>query len=36
MELLCDVGCLESGFGLFGDSVSIDARWGAWFAANVP
>jgi hypothetical protein len=26
MELLCDVGHVESHFGLFGDSVSVDAR----------
>jgi hypothetical protein len=26
MELLCDVGHVESHFGLFGDSVSVDER----------
>jgi hypothetical protein len=26
MELLCDVGHVESRFGLFGDSVSVGAR----------
>jgi hypothetical protein len=26
MELLCDVGQVESRFGLFGDSVSVSAR----------
>ena len=32
MELLGDVGPVESRFGPFGDSVSV----GAWFAPNVP
>ena len=32
MELLGDVGHLESRFFLFGDSVSI----GAWFALDIP
>jgi hypothetical protein len=27
MELLGDLGCVEPHFGLFGDSVSVDARW---------
>jgi hypothetical protein len=27
MELQCDLGCVESRFGLFGDSVSVGARW---------
>jgi hypothetical protein len=27
MELLCDVGHLESCFGPFGDGVSVRARW---------
>jgi hypothetical protein len=27
MELLCDVGHLESCFGSFGDGVSVSARW---------
>jgi hypothetical protein len=27
MELLCDVGHVESCFGPFGDSVSVSARW---------
>jgi hypothetical protein len=26
MELLCDLGCVESRFGLFGVSVSVGAR----------
>jgi hypothetical protein len=32
MELLCDVGHLESCFGLFGDGVSVGAIWvhGFW------
>ena len=32
MELLGDVGHVESHFGLFGDCVSV----GAWFAPNAP
>jgi hypothetical protein len=32
MELLCDLGHMESHFGPFGYSVSV----GAWFAPNVP
>ena len=32
MDLLGDVGHVESRFGPFGDSVSV----GAWFAPNVP
>jgi hypothetical protein len=27
MELLCDVGLVESRFGPFGDSVSVEARF---------
>jgi hypothetical protein len=27
MELLGDLGCVESRFGLFGDSVSFGVRW---------
>ena len=26
MELICDVGHVESHFGLFGDSVRVDAK----------
>jgi hypothetical protein len=32
MELLCDVGHVESRFSLFWDIVSV----GAWFAPNIP
>jgi hypothetical protein len=27
MELLGDLGCVESHFGPFGDNVSVSARW---------
>jgi hypothetical protein len=27
MELLGDLGCVESFFGLFGDNVNVGARW---------
>ena len=36
MELLGDVGHVESHFFLFGDSVSVGAKIGARFAPNVP
>jgi hypothetical protein len=36
MELLGDVGHLESHFGLFGDSVGGRCKIGARFAPNVP
>jgi hypothetical protein len=36
MELLGDMGHLESCFRPFGDSVSVGAKIGAWFAPNVP
>jgi hypothetical protein len=35
MELLGDVGHVESCFGPIGDEISIGAR-GAWFVRNVP
>jgi hypothetical protein len=35
-ELLGDMGHVETCFGLFGDSVSVGARYGARFAPNVP
>ena len=36
MELLGDLGHVESHFFLFGDSVSVGAKIGARFAPNVP
>ena len=36
MELLGDVGHVESCFGLFGDSVSVFCKISAWFALDVP
>jgi hypothetical protein len=36
IELLGDVGHVESRFGLFGDTVSIGCKIGAWFVSNVP
>ena len=36
MELLGDVGHVESHFGPFGDIVSVDAKIGALFEPNVP
>jgi hypothetical protein len=36
MELLCDVGHVESHLFLFGDSISVGAKIGARFAPNVP
>jgi hypothetical protein len=35
MELLGDVGHVDSHFGRFGGSVSVGAR-GAWFVPNFP
>jgi hypothetical protein len=36
MELLGDMSQMEACFGLYGDSVNLGARSGAWFAPNVP
>ena len=36
MELLGDVGHVESHFILFGDSVRVDASWVHGFALDVP
>jgi hypothetical protein len=36
MELLSDVGHVESRFSLFGDSVSVGARYVHGFASNEP
>jgi hypothetical protein len=36
MELLGDVGHLESHFDMFGDGVSIGGKIGAQFMPNVP
>jgi hypothetical protein len=36
MELLCDVGHVESHLFLFGDSISVGAKIGARFPPNVP
>jgi hypothetical protein len=36
MELLGDVGCVESCFGLFRDGVSLWHKIGAWLAPTVP
>ena len=36
MELLCDVGHVESHFRPFGDSVSVGCQIGSWFVPNVP
>ena len=36
MELLGDMGHVESRFGPFGDIVSVGAKIGALFAPNVP
>jgi hypothetical protein len=36
MELLGDVGHVESHFGPYGDSVGVGANIGARFAPNVP
>jgi hypothetical protein len=35
MELLGDMGHVESSFGPFGDGVSVGAKIGARFAPNV-
>ena len=34
MELLGDMGHVESQFFLFGDSVSVGARWGTVYAKH--
>jgi hypothetical protein len=36
LQLLCDVGHLESCFGPFGDGVSVGARWVHGLRQNVP
>jgi hypothetical protein len=36
MELVSDVGHVESCLSLFGDSVSVCAKIGAWVAPNIP
>jgi hypothetical protein len=36
MELLGDMGHVGSRFFLFGDSVSVGAKIGPWFALDVP
>jgi hypothetical protein len=36
MELLGDVGHVESRFGPFGDNVRVGARWVHGFLLNVP
>jgi hypothetical protein len=36
MELVSDGGRVESRFIPFGDSVSVNAKIGAWVAPNIP
>ena len=36
MELLGDMGLVESHFFTFGDSVSVGCKIGAWIALDVP
>jgi hypothetical protein len=36
MELVSDVGHVESCFSPFGDNVSVSARIGTWVAPNIP
>ena len=36
MELLGDMGHVESHFRPFGDSVSVGCQIGSWFVPNVP
>jgi hypothetical protein len=36
MELVSDVGRVESCFSVFGDSVSVSAKIVAWVTANIP
>ena len=36
MILLGKWAQMEARFGLFGDSANLDARFGAWFASNIP
>jgi hypothetical protein len=35
MELVSDVGRVESCFSPFGESVSVNAKIGAWVAPNI-